>query len=194
MDAKKFGMFLANIRKEQKLTQGELAEKLNVTDKAVSRWERGVGLPDINMLEPISNALGISYAEIIQSERIGQDIEESKQEYVLSENEEIVFSKAYRNEQIRIMICYFAIFLFVEGLFIAGQVLSLLVVSRAIMMYMLPIMGLAMVIHAICRKREKLSYKLLLVTGLIIFIPLTLLFIYDYIVFGLGINLFAYNV
>lgn len=45
MDAKMFGAFLAQVRRAQGLTQAELAEQLHVTDKAVSRWERGVGLP-----------------------------------------------------------------------------------------------------------------------------------------------------
>lgn len=49
MDAKMFGAFLARVRRAQGLTQAELAEQLHVTDKAVSRWERGVGLPDINL-------------------------------------------------------------------------------------------------------------------------------------------------
>lgn len=53
MDAKMFGAFLAQVRRAQGLTQAELAEQLHVTDKAVSRWERGVGLPDINTLEPL---------------------------------------------------------------------------------------------------------------------------------------------
>ena len=47
MDAKTFGAFLARMRKSQGLTQAELAQQLHVTDKAVSRWERGVGLPGI---------------------------------------------------------------------------------------------------------------------------------------------------
>ena len=58
MDVKMFGAFLAQVRRAQGLTQAELAEQLHVTDKAVSRWERGVGLPDINTLEPLADALG----------------------------------------------------------------------------------------------------------------------------------------
>ena len=54
MDAKTFGAFLARIRKARGLTQAGLAEQLHVTDKAVSRWERGIGLPDINTLEPLA--------------------------------------------------------------------------------------------------------------------------------------------
>ena len=56
MDAKIFGAFIAACRKEQNMTQAELAVQLHVTDKAVSRWERGVGFPDINTIEPLAAA------------------------------------------------------------------------------------------------------------------------------------------
>lgn len=59
MDAKKFGTFIAQVRKENGMTQAELAEKLNITDKAVSKWERGLGFPDINIIEPLAGALGL---------------------------------------------------------------------------------------------------------------------------------------
>ena len=70
MDAKILGNFIAELRKENKMTQAELAEKLNVTDKAVSRWERGVGLPDVNTIEPIAEMLGVSIAEIVKGRRL----------------------------------------------------------------------------------------------------------------------------
>ena len=69
MDAQKFGAFIAQIRREQGLTQAELASKLHVTDKAVSRWERGLGFPDINTFEPLAAALGITMVELMQSQR-----------------------------------------------------------------------------------------------------------------------------
>lgn len=69
MDAKKIGRFIAEQRKSLGLTQAELAEKLYVTDKAVSRWERGQGLPDINTIEPLAEALKVSIAEVMKGER-----------------------------------------------------------------------------------------------------------------------------
>ena len=54
MDAKKFGAFISERRKEQHMTQAGLAGKIGVTDKAVSRWERGLGFPDINTMAPLS--------------------------------------------------------------------------------------------------------------------------------------------
>ncbi len=58
MEAKELGLFIAKLRKEKQITQAELAKRLNVTDKAVSRWERGLGFPDINTLEPLADSLG----------------------------------------------------------------------------------------------------------------------------------------
>ena len=65
MDAKEFGSFIAGLRKEMRITQAELASRLNVTDKAVSRWERGLGFPDINTLEPLADVFGISLTELM---------------------------------------------------------------------------------------------------------------------------------
>lgn len=73
MDAKKFGAFIAEMRKEKNMTQADLAEKLQVTDKAVSRWERGLGFPDIGTLEPLAAALGVSILELMRSERAGEE-------------------------------------------------------------------------------------------------------------------------
>lgn len=70
MDAKVFGAFIAECRKAKNMTQADLAVKINVTDKAVSRWERGIGFPDINTIEPLASALEISVLEIMKSERI----------------------------------------------------------------------------------------------------------------------------
>lgn len=70
MDAKKFGSFLAALRRENNLTQAELGQRLHVTDKAVSKWERGLGFPDINTIEPLAEALGVSVLEIMKSEHI----------------------------------------------------------------------------------------------------------------------------
>ena len=69
MDATKFGLFVAEMRKENHMTQAELATKIKVTDKAVSRWERGLGFPDIHLLEPLAEALGVSVLELMKSEK-----------------------------------------------------------------------------------------------------------------------------
>lgn len=70
MDAHQFGAFVAECRKERNMTQAELASKIQVTDKAVSRWKRGIGFPDINTIEPLAGALEVSVLELMKSERM----------------------------------------------------------------------------------------------------------------------------
>ena len=81
VEAKEFGRFIAGMRKEKKMTQAELAEKIHVTDKAVSRWERGLGFPDIQTIEPLAQALGISVLELMRSERQEKAKEEAAPEF-----------------------------------------------------------------------------------------------------------------
>lgn len=74
MDQEKIGIFIAECRKEKKLTQEQLAEKLGVTDKSISRWENGKTMPDISLFEPLCNELNISVAELLKGERIHSEI------------------------------------------------------------------------------------------------------------------------
>lgn len=69
MDAKVFGAYIASLRKEKHMTQSQVAEKIHVTDKAVSKWERGLGIPDINNMEALAEALDVTIAELIQCKK-----------------------------------------------------------------------------------------------------------------------------
>ena len=69
----KFGAFLLKLRKEHGMTQKELAEKLFVSDKAVSKWERGLSLPDIALLRPMADILGVTVTELLAGEYIRED-------------------------------------------------------------------------------------------------------------------------
>ena len=69
MDASKFGKFISDQRKALGMTQADLGNKLMVTDKAVSIWERGLGFPDINTLEPLAEALQVSVHELMRAEK-----------------------------------------------------------------------------------------------------------------------------
>ena len=69
MDNQKFGQFILSLRKEKGWTQLELAEKLNVTDKAVSKWERDLSCPDINTISKLANILDVSVDELLQAKK-----------------------------------------------------------------------------------------------------------------------------
>ncbi len=69
MDKAEFGAFVAENRKELGLTQRELAERLHVTDKAVSKWERGLSYPDVTLLEPLAEAFGLGVTELVSCRR-----------------------------------------------------------------------------------------------------------------------------
>ncbi|MBR2952922.1 MAG: helix-turn-helix transcriptional regulator [Clostridia bacterium] len=75
MNNAKIGMFISEKRKSLGLTQQELAEKLQITNKAVSKWETGDGMPDVQLLSPLASELGVTVDEILNGEE--KQIEES---------------------------------------------------------------------------------------------------------------------
>ena len=74
IDQQRFGRFVAALRKEKEWTQKQLAEQIGVSDKAVSKWERGLSLPDIGLLEPLAGALGVTVAELLHGERLAEPL------------------------------------------------------------------------------------------------------------------------
>lgn len=70
IDRERFGAFIAELRKEKCWTQQELADKLFISNKAVSKWERGQSLPDVELLLPLSRILGVSVTELLSARRI----------------------------------------------------------------------------------------------------------------------------
>lgn len=82
MNVKKVGEFIKQKRKEKKLTQKELAEKLSITDRAISKWERGICCPDISILKELSAILEVSVNELLAGEEI-EKLEKEKTDDVL---------------------------------------------------------------------------------------------------------------
>lgn len=72
MEQVKIGKFIQEMRKAQSLTQRELAEKLNISDKTVSKWETGNGLPEVGLMLPLCEVLGISVNELLSGERLDE--------------------------------------------------------------------------------------------------------------------------
>lgn len=81
IDLEKFGVFVSRLRSEKGMTQKALAEKLFVSNKAVSKWENGQSLPDINLLEPLAEILGVSLPELLHGECLNEEgLGEDKQD------------------------------------------------------------------------------------------------------------------
>lgn len=110
MDNEKFGKFISELRKVNNLTQKELAKILNVTDKAVSKWERGKSFPDISLLEPLSIALNISVVELLKCEKTKK-----------KENEDLIldainlYKKEIKRKRKHLFIATFIILLIILG-------------------------------------------------------------------------------
>ena len=85
MNTEKVGEFIRKKRKNINLTQKELAEKLNVSDKAISKWERGICCPDISLLKELSSILGVSVNELLSGEDI-EKLEKEKSDTILMDS------------------------------------------------------------------------------------------------------------
>lgn len=83
MDYNKIGEFIATERKAKKLTQAKLAEKVFVSEKTVSKWENGKGIPDTNILPKLCEILGVSLNELLNGERIILENTNQKNEKIL---------------------------------------------------------------------------------------------------------------
>ena len=94
MDQKKIGKFISEKRKDLKLTQAQLAEKLGVTDKTVSRWENGNYMPDLSLLQQLSKELNVSINELLSGEKV------SKEDYQQKFEENIISTIDYSNKKL----------------------------------------------------------------------------------------------
>ena len=83
MDQLKIGKFIAECRKQKKLTQMQLAEKLNITDKAISKWENGKAMPDSAIMLELCDILCISVNELLNGEKISMEKNNQKNEQLL---------------------------------------------------------------------------------------------------------------
>lgn len=80
MDQVKIGKFIAQLRNEQALTQKELAEKLGVSDKTISKWECGRGLPEISLMISLCEQFGVSVNELLSGEKLDEKLYREKAE------------------------------------------------------------------------------------------------------------------
>lgn len=117
MEKEKMGGFILLLRKEHGMTQKEMADVLGLTDKAISKWERGLSYPDISMLEPIAVLFEVSVMELLKGERIEPDTAISMQDAQKMIDESISLSddeitqKHKKNKGIILTLCVVTMFL-----------------------------------------------------------------------------------
>ena len=119
MDKNATGRFIAELRKQKGFTQKELAEKLMVTNKAISRWETGKGLPDTSLLKPLGDVLGVSVTELLSGKKIEEvDMKERADNIIL---EALNYSKRMLASVIGTILFIIGIAFIISPLFLASQ-------------------------------------------------------------------------
>lgn len=112
MNQEKIGRFIAQCRKEKNLTQMQLAEKLNVSDKTVSKWETGKGMPDSSIMIELCNELNINVNELLSGEKLNEtDYKEKASENIVNIVKESDRNKRNKNIVVRILVIILAIFI-----------------------------------------------------------------------------------
>lgn len=116
MDQKKIGLFLKKLRTEKGLTQQQLAEKLNVSARSVSRWENGNNMPDLSIIVELSDFYEIDIRELLNGERkselLNEDIKETLEivaEYTTAEKKKL--TKELYSYSIGVIVCFGLIFI-----------------------------------------------------------------------------------
>lgn len=94
MNQEKIGRFIANCRKQRKMTQSELGEKLGVTEKSVSNWENGRNMPDLSLFKPLCNELNITLNDLLSGEKV------TEKEYREKLEENIINTIDYTNKRL----------------------------------------------------------------------------------------------
>ena len=119
MDLIKIGKYIAFKRKEQGLTQKQLAEKLNMSDKSVSKWERGICLPDVSVYLELCKILGISINEFLAGEDIPKEtIEQKAEENIIQITKDNKNKQKYLKKIIRLLIVMLVVFIFITSIFV----------------------------------------------------------------------------
>lgn len=115
IDNKKMGEFIASIRKEKNMTQKELGDTLFVSDKTVSKWERGLSIPNVVLLIPIAEVLGISVTELLRGEKMNtkQHLEADEVEDLITGSLDLSVQNTIKQNRKNWMLAYLICFLIV---------------------------------------------------------------------------------
>ncbi|MBR1883923.1 MAG: helix-turn-helix domain-containing protein [Clostridia bacterium] len=175
MDSYKIGKFIAEKRKEKKLTQASLAEKLGVTAKTISRWENGNYMPDISLLKPLSDELGISINDLLSGENV------EKEDYQEKLEENIINTIDYSSEKLNNSNKLIAIILIAFGILISVTAMCIFP-SESSFGSIYSVFGTIIALIGVAKITRKLKYPKRLVCSFGFFIAsILLLMVIDYI-------------
>ena len=113
MDQEKIGKFIAKCRKQRKMTQSELGEKLGVTEKSISNWENGRNMPDLSLFNPLCKELNVSLNDLLS----GEVVTEKKYQEKLEEN--IINTIDYSNKKLESKNNFIGLLLVIFGVLIS---------------------------------------------------------------------------
>ena len=113
MDQEKIGKFIAKCRKQQKMTQSELGERLGVTEKSISNWENGRNMPDLSLFKPLCDELDITINDLMSGEKINEENYQERFE------ENIVNTIDYSTKRLNKYSTVISLILIIFGLFIS---------------------------------------------------------------------------
>ena len=175
MNQEKIGSFIAKCRKEKKMTQSELAEKLGVTDKSIGNWENGRNMPDLSLFKPLCDELGITINDLLSGEKISKDKYQEKFEENIVNT--IDYSARRINKYSNVIGLLFVIF----GLFISMSAIMIFP-SESSWGSIYSVFGVIIFVIGISKLTNKIKMWKRLLLVLIIFLgTLGILFITDYI-------------
>lgn len=185
MDSKKFGAFILDLRKEKGWTQAELAEKIHVTDKAISRWERGIGFPDINTVKPLADTLGVSVMEMMQSERNTEEHIATGNVAIALDNMISLVEHQRAVEKRNIAISIFTVISLIMLIFLL-DVMSVEGFVYVCLPLILAGVGITLIVMSIHRRKMQLQYYFTLSVGIgCLLIPISFLLLL-FFAFALG--------
>ena len=143
MDQLKIGKFIAECRKQKNLTQMQLSEKLGITDKAISKWERGFAMPDSSIMLELCDILGISVNELLSGEKISMENNNQKKEQLLFDMAKELEQKnktLWKSMWVIMIISMTALFsgIFIAAFLIPEGVLQLLTIIGICIVFLIP--------------------------------------------------------
>ena len=175
MNQEKIGKFISECRKDKKMTQSELAEKLGVTDKSVGNWENGRNMPDLSLFKPLCDELGITINDLLSGEKI------SKEKYQGKFEENIVNTIDYSTKRINKYSNVIGLLLVIFGLFISMSAIMIFP-SESSWGSIYSVFGVTIFIVGISKLTRYIKYSKRILLILAIFLgTLGILFFTDYI-------------